>query len=269
MNARVTTTDKGGGTYASRAGSKTSDLYEDRNVIIVRVRKTSEEVRSQFKDTICELVLQKLNITINDTVGAQYLYDKGDDIVEIWLLPHKSAQAFTSDSTKQLNSEFSIVSVRPALTQETSLMVLGVPINVKDNIISDYVSQFGGKITSPPEMCNTRSGLWKGRKNGDRRYKADFTNQLMAMGTYHLIAGKKVRFVYPGNLRTCARCHQTSEACPGKGFASVCKENNGPQVLISSHINSLKAELHAIRSRQNNKHLPLTGVGVPGFQAFD
>ncbi len=91
--------------------------------------------------------------------------------MESWLLPHKSAQAFTSDSTKHLNSEFSIVSVRPALSQEVSLMVLGVAINVKDSIICDYVSQFGGRITSSPEMCNTRSGLWRGKKNGDRRYR--------------------------------------------------------------------------------------------------
>ena len=31
------------------------------------------------------------------------------------------------------------------------------------------------------------------------------------MGTYHHIDGAKVREVYPGNTRTCGRCHQTQE----------------------------------------------------------
>ena len=192
----------------------------------------------------------------SDTVGAQYLYDKGDDLIEIWLLPHRTAQAFTSDSVIPLNDDFSVVSVRPAMSKEVSLMVLGVPINVKDTVISDYVTEFGGQILSPPDMCTTKSGLWKGKVNGDRRYKANFSNQLMAMGTYHLIAGKKVRFVYPGNLRTCARCHQPAESCPGKGFATACKASKGTQVLLSSHLDNLKAELKAIRDRKNNEQLP-------------
>ena len=141
------------------------------------------------------------------------------------------------------------------MSKEVSLMVLGVPINIKDSLISDYVAQFGGQVLSSSEMCTTRSGLWRGKVNGDRRFKANFYNQLMAMGTYHLIAGKKVRFVYPGNLRTCARCHHSGESCPGKGFATACKANNGPQVLLSTHLESVKSELANIRAKQANHQL--------------
>ena len=65
--------DKGGGTYASKA-SKTipTTVYEDRNVIIVRIRKNNDQAKVNFSDSICELVLQKLNINVeSDTIGAQ------------------------------------------------------------------------------------------------------------------------------------------------------------------------------------------------------
>ena len=114
MILKPSTTDKSGGTYASRVASNAkSEIYKDRNVILVRVRKISDNTNSTFDDHICELVLQKLKINIDtDTIGAQYLYDKGDDLVELWLQPHKSAQALTSDTIKELNSDFLIVSVQ-------------------------------------------------------------------------------------------------------------------------------------------------------------
>ena len=80
-------------------------------------------------------MLNKLNINVSsDTIGAQYLYDKGDDLVEIWLLPHRTAQAFTSDIVKPINSDFSIISVRPALSKEVSL-ILGSSSNFFKNLL--------------------------------------------------------------------------------------------------------------------------------------
>ena len=125
-------------------------------------------------------------------------------------------------------------------------MVLGLPLNVKDLVVNGYVAQFGGKILSPSELIINKSGLWNLKKSGDRRYKADFTNQFLPMGTYHLVAGKKVRFVYPGNHRTCARCHRAAEKCPGKGFANACRDNNGPMILISAHINEMMTKIKEI-----------------------
>ena len=132
-------------------------------------------------------------------------------------------------------------------------MILGAPLNMKDSVIAS--GQFGSKLLSSAEHCLAKSGLWKMKKSGDRRYKADFSNQILPMGTYHLIARKKVTVVYPGNLRTCARCHQGSDLCPGKGFANRCKENNGPMVLLSTHINHLKAEIQNIRANPPDQQL--------------
>ena len=247
---------KGGGSYASKFSTTNQDVLDDKNVILVRIRKTSDDTSISFDDSICKLALDLLSINVmNDTIGAQYLYDRGDHVVEIWLQPHRIAQSFSNDQVRQLNMNFEIISVKPALAKDVSLMILGAPLNVKDSVIASYVGQFGGKLLSSAEHCLAKSGLWKMKKSGDRRYKADFSNQILPMGTYHLIAGKKVRVVYPGNLRTCARCHQGSELCLGKGFANKCKENNGPMVLLSTHINNLKTEIQKIRANPPDQQL--------------
>ena len=251
---------RGGGSYASKITPKSQDILDDKNVILVRIKPRRDEPKASFDDSICQLALNMLSIDVTrDTIGAQYLYDRGDHIVEVWLQKHRLAQAFSSDQTRIIDDDFEIISVKPAQAKDVSLMVLGAPLNIKDSVISDYVNMFGGKILSPAEHCITKSGLWKNKKSGDRRYKADFSNQILPMGTYHLIGGKKVRFVYPGNLRTCARCHQGSEYCPGNGYANKCKDNHGDMVLISTHINKLKKEIQAIKSKPIIEQLPPQG----------
>merc|ERR1712081_52257 len=82
-------------------------------------------------------------------------------------------------------------------------------------------------------------GPWKGQYNGDRRFKADFSEQVLPMGTYHLLGGAKVRVVYPGNAKTCARCHQGPLLCPGGGMARECAEQGGRRVPLSHHMKQL------------------------------
>ena len=40
-------------------------------------------------------------------------------------------------------------------------------------------------------------------------------------------------------MQTCARCHQTSRICKGKGVAKRCEENNGEKVDFIEYIMSL------------------------------
>ena len=88
-----------------------------------------------------------------------------------------------------------------------------------------------------------RSGIWAGQPNADREYKVDFSGQIIPMGTYHFLGGRRVRIIYNGNTRTCGRCHRTSVDCPGGGIASKCREKNGPQVYIHDHMKEMSLEL--------------------------
>ena len=77
-----TQADKGGGpTYADMTKEPQSDL-EDRNVLIIRVRKSPEARNRFFDDSICEKMCQIIGVVpIRDTLGCQYLMDRGDVIV--------------------------------------------------------------------------------------------------------------------------------------------------------------------------------------------
>ena len=44
--------------------------------------------------------------------------------------------------------------------------------------------------------------------------------------------------------------------CPGKGFANVCMDNNGPMVLLSSYINKMMTKTENIRKEKIDDQLP-------------
>ena len=53
------------------------------------------------------------------------------------------------------------------------------------------------------------------------------------MGSFHIINGARVTVRYPGQKRTCARCHQTAESCVGGGLATKCEQEGGDRVKLS------------------------------------
>ena len=59
------------------------------------------------------------------------------------------------------------------------------------------------------------------------------------MGTFHIIDGCRVRVYYPGNRKTCARCHQTADICKGDAVAKDCEANGGSRVDINDHMQTL------------------------------
>jgi hypothetical protein len=48
-----------------------------------------------------------------------------------------------------------------------------------------------------------------------------------------VIDGEKVSIKYPGQTKTCNKCHQEAPACPGKGLAKDCSSE---KVLLSEHM---------------------------------
>lgn len=244
--------------YASRAKQVGPDL-EDRNVLIVRVRKSAAASNRLFDDSVCEIMCKIIGVKpIIDTVGCQYLMDRGDIVVEIWLKENIQASKFSSDLWREICPGFDIVSVHPALAKEVTLLILDLPLNTKDKVVRDYVAKFGGKLApQPPQFVKAKSGIWVGQPNGDRKYKADFSGQIIPMGTYHFLGGRRVRVIYNGNTRTCGRCHQPPTNCPGDGIASKCREKSGPQVFIHEHMKKLDLLINQARDNANRVLPPL------------
>lgn len=235
--------------YAHRTRQSGPDL-EDRNVLIVRIRKSSAALNRNFDDSVCEIMCRIIGVRpIQDTIGCQYLMDRGDVIVEIWLKENIQASRFSSDIWREICPGFDIVSVHPALSKEVTLLILDLPLNIKDKVVREYVAKFGGKLApQPPQFVKAKSGIWVGQPNGDRKYKADFSGQIVPMGTYHFLGGRRIRIIYNGNTRTCGRCHQPPTDCPGDGIASKCRDKEGPQVHIHEHMRRLDTILSQARN---------------------
>ena len=74
------------------------------------------------------------------------------------------------------------------------------------------------------------SSLIAGKRNGNRSYMVEVKKNL---GTYHIIDGEKVTIKYRGQIKTCAKCHQSQLNCPGKGLARDC---SAERILLSDHM---------------------------------
>ena len=59
------------------------------------------------------------------------------------------------------------------------------------------------------------------------------------MGTFHIIDGSRVKIYYPGNKKTCGRCHQTADICKGEAIARDCESNGGLRIDINDHMKKL------------------------------
>ena len=74
------------------------------------------------------------------------------------------------------------------------------------------------------------SSLLAGKRNGNRIYSMEVTKNI---GSAHIIDGEKISSRYPGQTKTCNKCHQQSSICPGKGLAKEC---SAEKILLSQHM---------------------------------
>ena len=148
-----------------------------------------------------------------------------------------SLKRFLTGNSMKFSTDLTIMQVKPAQRREVVLLITGLPFTTPDTQVKHYFEAFGVKFTDAEPIYGVyKEGPWRGQYNGERRYKADFSNQIIAMGSYHLINNTKVRIVYSGNMRTCWRCHQPPTFCPGDVLARVCGEKGGYRVTLSNHM---------------------------------
>ena len=58
---------------------------------------------------------------------------------------------------------------------------------------------------------------------------------LKNIGSTHIIDGERVSVRYPGQTKTCNKCHKTANICPGKGIAKSCSSE---KVLLIDYMSS-------------------------------
>ena len=135
-------------------------------------------------------------------------------------------------------------SIRPAGQRDVTVTIIGLDFNTPDGLVIDYLGKFGSVIPNSVVYSKFDSGPFHGKFNGERKFRVDFSkSNRRQMGTYHLIDGNKVRVLYRGNSKTCARCHKQARDCPGEGLAKNCSSAGGQHIPLSQHMRALWEEL--------------------------
>ena len=114
---------------------------------------------------------------------------------------------------------------------EVTVSIKGLNFNTPDTVVIEYLNKHGKVVTDKVIFEVATEGPFKGLKNGNRKYKVDFSKGIN-LGTFHILDGAKIEARYPGQRRTCGRCHETSNDCPGGGIAKTCNENGGQKVKL-------------------------------------
>ena len=194
--------DPGGGkgppSYASRVKSTINKHQKlDRNVLDIIIEKNNKDQIIHLNGDEVARVCTLVGIHVGgETEGYQVNYSGKVITLSVWAKPAVSLERFVSEEAKALTPELTITSVRPAVKREVTVLVTGLHFNTSDDMVKEYLECFGAKVSgSEPVYGVHKEGPWKGQYNGDRRYKADFSGQLLSMGTYHLLGGAKVRVV--------------------------------------------------------------------------
>ena len=133
------------------------------------------------------------------------------------------------------------------------LRTVGLYFNTPDSLMVAYLENFGIKVSSQnSHMDSFKEGPWRGKLNGERVYQAEVHSQKCPMGSYHLMDGARVKVIYPGNTRTCARCHSPPNQCPGNGIARQCEAQGTDRVSLSLHLKQLWERLLNINKEGDN-----------------
>ena len=249
--------DPGGGpkapSYAQRV-KKNNYKKLDRNVLNISIEKRNQEDVVFLNGDQVASVCAAVGISVScETQGYQAHYRPKVITLSVWAKPGVSLERFVSEQPREFTSDLIISSVRPAVRREVSVLVTGLHFNTPDAQVKEYIECFGAKVSGEPRYGVHREGPWKGQFNGDRRFTADFTGQTLPMGTYHLVDGAKVKVMYPGNTRTCGRCHQAPSHCPGGGIARECGEQGGHRVPLIAHMRQLWDRVGFIPGAENGQ----------------
>ena len=130
------------------------------------------------------------------------------------------------------------INMKPVNRTEVIVNIRNLHPNTKNEVVMNYLAKFGKVVTNKVVYGVYGEGPLKGFRNGNRSYKMEL-GPLRNLGTYHVIDGQKVTIKYPGQMQTCARCHQTARTCKGRGLAKLCEERNGEKVDFVDYILSL------------------------------
>ena len=173
--------------------------------------------------------------------------------ISVWLKDGCDIGRFCKDESYKVADGVKTGLIKPADKSEVTVLVKNLGFNTPDSLVLDYLSKHGKVMSEKVIYDKEKEGPFKGLFNGNRKYLVDFSKGINA-GSYHLLDGAKILISYSGQQKTCGRCHQVSNKCPGGGFAQTCEAKNGKRVTLIDH---MKAHWAAIGFKPSEFQLKL------------
>ena len=216
----------------------------NKNVLEIILEK-DEPGSFQVSDIDCARVMKKIGLDQRPGVhvDAIQICPNGRGIIMITLKKEVPVEQFCRHDVFEVNDKgIRAVNIKPAGKREVVVHVKSIHPNTRDDGVIDYLGKFGKVVANKVIYGVFGDGPLKGFRNGDRSYKME-VKPGMNIGTYHVLDGQKVTIRYPGQLQTCARCHETARTCRGNGMARRCEAEGGQKVDLSDHILKLWKEI--------------------------
>ena len=201
--------------------------------------KTQKNCGDMWLDLDQESTSRLLKVLGIDILAQVEGYQVIGRMLKVWLKEGISLERFCRQESIVVNKDLRTGMIRPAGRTDVTVSIFGLDFNTPDTFVFDYLNKFGTVMKNEVIYGRYTEGPFKGKFNGDRRYQVDFSQSERAMGTYHIIDGNKVRIFYSGNRKTCGRCHNFSDNCPGGGISKDCENSKGPRVSIIDHMRNL------------------------------
>ena len=209
----------------------------DKNVLEVVLQK-DERGGFNVSDDDCARLMRKLGLDLRPGVHVEEVQNcpLGRGVIFITLKKEVLIEKYCRyDVIQVTESGIRAILTKPAGKREVVINMKGIHPNTRDEVVIDYLKKFGRLASNKVIHSVNSDGPLKGFRNGDRSFKVEFKPK-ENMGTYHVIDGQKVTVRYPGQQQTCARCHETSQHCLGKGIAKKCDAAGGPKIELTDHI---------------------------------
>ena len=216
----------------------------NKNVLEVILEKDG---RGSFlvNENDCARMLKKigLDMTPGTQVEGVQICPNGRGIILITLKKEVPIDPYCGHDVFEVTSSgIRVVNIKPVGKREVVVHMRNIHPNTMDEGVVNYLNKFGKVLTNKVLYGVFKEGPLRGIRNGDRSYKMEI-NPNVNIGTYHVLDGQKVTVRYPGQLQTCARCHNTATTCVGKGMARRCEELGGEKVDLSDYISKLWTEI--------------------------
>ena len=189
-------------------------------------------------DTDCSHLLVKLGIDPRSSVQIEsvQICPTGRGVILVTFKQGLDIERFSRyDVIEVTRTGIRAVHVKPAGKKDVVVTIKGLHPNTRDDGVLNYLGKYGKIVTNKVVYGTFGEGPLKGIKNGDRSYKIELKAETN-IGTYHAIDGQRVTLRYPGQLQTCARCHQTPIDCKGGAIARRCEAAQGTKVEFSEYI---------------------------------